>query len=182
MVRPRAEPCFGEPAFSEDLYVTCTLTYLERKQALGDLSDEIAARFGYDWGSYRVIADGVDFLFSKYHGETEFRLVDIYTYTNPENWRREPIAAPPDDASPVYFEFAITEEKVDTLDVEATIEIISDEVARRIAFTFDDPAASGKTYQIADKLYAVCDEDLGLLRLVLCEVAFEGDGVTEGAD
>lgn len=178
--RARREACFAEPEFSEGLYITCALTYPDRKQAPADLSDEIAARFGYAWRSYRVITDGVDFLFSKYHGETDFRLVDIYTYTNQQNWRRQPIAAPPDDAPPVYFEFAVEEEKDDTLDVDCSIEFVCDEAARRIAFAFDEPALPGKTYRIADRLYAVRDDDLGLLRLVFRDVASK-DTETDGS-
>lgn len=76
------------------MYFECFFLYPEGKNKPDNLSDRIAVQFGTEWRRYRVIVDWVEFMFSCYHGESDYRLDEIYLYTNPELWSRTEIVVP----------------------------------------------------------------------------------------
>ena len=87
-----------------------------------------------EWRRYRVIVDWVEFMFSCYHGESDYRLDEIYLYTNPELWSRTEIVVTATVAGDAFSEFVVAEEKHETLSLRAEMEIACDMERRRILF------------------------------------------------
>lgn len=149
-LRPRDEPCRATTRLLEGVNIRCCLRYPNRKNRPENLSDTIAVQFGTEWHSYRVIATDVEFMFSRYHGESDYRLDEISHYTNPELWARAEIVAPAAMAHDAFFEFAIAEEKLDVISLRAELQIACDAEKRLVVFDFA-PGEPGVTWvRIAD--------------------------------
>ena len=159
----------------------CRLDYPSRKKSPANLSDEIAVSFGTQRESYRVVADQADFCFSRYHGEDDFRLDDIYCYTNTKLWRRAALFTPPSRIEPVFFEFDLPGEMTDTRSLEAELDFVFDEERRCVAFVFSDVPKDCRTFAVADNLLLLCDESFALCQIVFCELAFHAPTPSSGA-
>jgi hypothetical protein len=135
-LRPRSEACRATTRILEGMYFEFFFLYPEGKNKPENLSDTIAAQFGTEWQHYRVVVDDVEFMFSCYHGESDYRLDEISLYTNPELWARAEIVVPATVARDSFFEFAIAEEELDVISLRAELEVACDVEKRRILFEF----------------------------------------------
>ena len=175
VVKPREEPCISTTVLEDEMYLVCRLDYPLRKKSPENLSDTIAVSFGTEWQSYRVVADMSDFLFSKYHGEDDYRLDETYCYTNPKLWPRASSLASPPRSDPVYFEFDLPGEKIDTRTLGAEFEIVFDEENCRVAYAFSEVMEDCRTFAVADNLLIQCDENFSLCQIIFCDLTFRGD-------
>jgi len=89
-------------------------------------------------------------MFSRYHGESDYRLDEISLYTNPKLWARTEIVAPATVASEVFFEFAIAEEELDVISLRAVLDIACDTEKRRVVFDFAPGEPEATWARIAD--------------------------------
>jgi hypothetical protein len=112
------------------------LQYPGRKTRPENLSDTIAVQYRTEWHNYRVVAAEVEFMFSRYHGESDDRLDEIFLYTNPELWARAEINAPATVARDAFFEFSVPEEKLETISLQADLDIACDAEKRLVVFDF----------------------------------------------
>ena len=110
----------------------------------------IAVQFGTEWQHYRVVVDDVEFMFSCYHGESDYRLDEISLYTNPKLWARAEIVVPATVARDAFFEFAIAEEELDVISLRAELEVACDVERRRILFEFAPGEPEAAWTRIAD--------------------------------
>lgn len=175
VIKPRNEPCISTTVLEDEMYLRCRLDYPLRKKSPTNLSDEIAVSFETEWESYRVMADQADFCFSRYHGEDVYRLDNTYCYTNPKLWRCVSSLSSPSRCAPVYFEFDLPGEKIDTRTLDSDFDIVFDEEKRRVAFAFSDVPEDCRTFAVADNLLVQCDENFLLRQIIFCDLAFHGD-------
>ena len=167
-MRPRSEACRATTRILEGMYFECFFLYPEGKNKPDNLSDRIAVQFGTEWRRYRVIVDWVEFMFSCYHGESDYRLDEIYLYTNPELWSRTEIVVPATVAGDAFFEFVVAEEKHGTLSLRAEMEIACDMERRRILFEFAPGEPEAAWTRIADGAL-VSQTRAGQLKSILFE-------------
>lgn len=151
--RPRSEACRATARVLEDMNFECSFLYPERKNQPENLSDTIAGQFGLEWSTYRVVVDDVEFIFSRYHGEEDYRLDEISHRTNPKLWTRADIAAPKKEASDIFFEFDLSEEKKDALSLPADLEIDCDAEKGLVVFDFAADEAATAWARIADTVF-----------------------------
>ena len=85
-LRPRGEACRATVRILEDINFECRFQYPERKNQPENLSDTIAGKFGLEWSSYRVTVGDVEVMFSRYHGETDYRLDEISLAPRRSKW------------------------------------------------------------------------------------------------
>jgi hypothetical protein len=149
-LRPRSDACRATTRILEGMHLECCFLYPGAKNKPENLSDTIAAQFGTEWQHYRVVVDCVEFMFSCYHGESDYRLDEILLYTNPELWARTEIVVPATVARYAFFEFAIAEEKHETLSLRADLEIACDTKKRRVLFDFASGESEAAWTRIAD--------------------------------
>ncbi len=143
-LRPRSDACRATARVLEGTNFECRFHYPERKTQPQSLSDTIAGQFGLEWSNYRVVVAEVEFMFSRYHGEDNYRLDEISLFTNAERWARAKIPAPPKAAGDAFFEFAVAGEKRETISLQADLEVACDPEKRLVVFDFapGEPAAS----------------------------------------
>ncbi len=141
---PRSEACRATADISEGVNFGCQFRYPNRKTQPQNLSDAIAEGFGLEWHTYRVVVAEVEFMFSRYHGEDSYRLDEISLFTNPELWAKHELTAPEKGERDIFFEFEVSEEKVNTISLQAELEIACDPEKRLVVFDFapGEPAAS----------------------------------------
>ena len=132
------------------MYFKCFFLYPEGKNKPENLSDTIAAQFGTEWRHYRVVVDCVEFMFSCYHGESDYRLDEISLYTNPERWARAEIVVPATVTRNAFFEFDTAEEELDVISLRAELEIVCDMEIRRLLFDFASGEPEAAWTRIAD--------------------------------
>ena len=132
------------------MYFECFFLYPEGKNKPENLSDRIAVQFGTEWQHYRVVVDDVEFMFSCYHGESDYRLDEISLYTNPKLWTRTEIVVPATVARDAFFEFATAEEELDVISLRAELEVACDMERRRILFEFAPDELEAAWTRIAD--------------------------------
>jgi hypothetical protein len=132
------------------MYLECCFRYPQSKIQPENLSDTIAVQFGTEWHHYRVVVAEVEFMFSRYHGESGYRLDEIYLYTNPELWVRSEITAPAKVARDAIFEFAVAEEKLETISLQAELDIACDVGKRLVVFDFAPGEPEAIWSRIAD--------------------------------
>ncbi len=147
---PRSDACCATTRILEGMYFECFFLYPEGKNKPENLSDRIAVQFGTEWQHYRVVVDDVEFMFSCYHGESDYRLDEISLYTNPELWARAEIVVPATVARDAFFEFAIAEEELDVISLWAELEVACDVERRRILFEFAPGEPEAAWTRIAD--------------------------------
>ena len=149
-LRSRSEACRATAGVSEGVNFGCQFRYPNRKNRPENLGDTIARQLGTEWSAYRVVVAEVEFMFSSYHGETDYRLDEISHYTNPEMWERSKIVAPAATARDAFFEFAIAEEELETVSLQAELEIASDSKKRFVVFDFAPGEPEATWVRIAD--------------------------------
>jgi hypothetical protein len=149
-LRPRSEACRATTRILEGMNFECFFLYPEGKNKPENLSDRIAVQFGTEWQHYRVVVDDVEFMFSCYHGESDYRLDEISLYTNPKLWARAEIVVPATVARDAFFEFAIAEEELDVISLQAELEVACDVERRRILFEFAPGEPEAAWTRIAD--------------------------------
>ncbi len=132
------------------------------------MSDRIAVQFGTEWRHYRVVVAQVEFMFSRYHGESDYKLDEISLYTNPRLWARTEIVAPATVASEVFFEFAIAEEELDVISLQAELDIACDAEKRLVVFDFAPGEPEATWARIADGAI-VSQTQAGGLKSILFE-------------
>ena len=166
--RPRSEVCRATTRVLEGTTSKCRFQYPEQKTQPQSLSDTVAAQFGLEWHTYRVVVAEVEFMFSRYHGEDTYRLDEISLFANAERWARAKIPAPPKAAGDAFFEFAVAEEKRETISLQADLDISRDPEKRLVVFDFapGEPAASWA--RIADGVL-VSQTQAGGLKSILFE-------------
>jgi hypothetical protein len=162
------EPCRATARIPDGLHLECCFLYPERKNTPEDLSDTIAVQFGTEWQHYRVVVAEVEFMFSRYHGESDYRLDEISHYTNPELWARAKIVASAAMAHDAFFEFAIAEEKLDVISLRAELQIACDAEKRLVVFDFA-PDEPGVTWARIDDGALVSLTQAGSLKSILFE-------------
>lgn len=167
-LRPRGEPCRATTHVVERMNFHCCLRYPNRKNRPKNLSDTIAVQFGLEWSAYRVIAGDVEFMFSRYHGEIDPRLDEIFLYTNPELWARTKIPAPPKVAGDAFFEFMVAGEKRETISLQAELNISCDPEKRLVVFDFAPGKPEASWARIADGVL-VSQTQAGGLKSILFE-------------
>ena len=150
----------------------CSFPYPERKNQPENLSDTIAGQFGLEWSTYRVTVGDVEFMFSRHHGESAYRLDEIFLYTNPELWARAEIIAPRKDACDIVFEFEASEEKVDTISFPADLEIDCDAVKGFVVFDFANGEAATVRARIADTVFVSLSKSQALKSILFERVDF----------
>ena len=143
-LRPRSGACRATARVLEGTNFECRFQYPERKTQPQNLGDAIAQGYGLEWQTYRVVVAEVEFMFSRYHGEDNYRLDEISLFTNAERWARAKIPAPPKAAGDAFFEFAVAGEKQETISLQAGLDISCDLEKRLVVFDFGpgEPAAS----------------------------------------
>ncbi len=124
--------------------------YPNRKNRPENLSDTIAQGFGLEWHSFRVVAGDVEFMFSRYHGESDARLDEIFLYTNPELWARAEIIAPAPVTRDAFFEFTVAGEEQKIISLLAELEIACDVEKRLVVFDFAPSEPEASWARIAD--------------------------------
>ena len=149
-LRPRSEACRATTRILEGMYFECFFLYPEGKNKPENLSDRLAVQFGTEWQHYRVVVDWVEFMFSRYHGESDNRLNEISLFTNPELWTRAEITVPATVARDAFFEFSVAEEKLDVISLRAELEIACDMEKRRVVFEFAPGEPEAAWTRIAD--------------------------------
>jgi hypothetical protein len=149
-LRPRGEACQATTRVLESMNFRCQFRYSNRKSRPENLSDTIAQDFGLEWSSYRVVVAEVEFIFSRYHGESDYRLDEISLYTNPELWAQTEIFAPATVTRDAFFEFAIAEEKLDVISLRAELQIACDVNKRLVVFDFAASELEASWARIAD--------------------------------
>ncbi len=149
-LRPRRQACRATTRIPDVLHLECCFLYPERKNTPENLSDTIAVQFGTEWQHYRVVVAQVEFMFSRYHGESDYRLDEISHYTNPKLWARAEIVAPATVSSEVFFEFTIAEEELDVISFRAELNIACDEEKRLVVFDFAPGEPEATWVRIAD--------------------------------
>ncbi len=171
-VRPRSEACRATARVLEDMNLECCFLYPERKNQPENLSDTIAGQFGLEWSSYRVTAGDVEFMFSRYHGEKDYRLDEISHRTNPKLWTRADIAPPMKEARNIFFEFEASEEKVDTISFPANLEIDCDAEKGFVVFDFAKGEAETTWSRIADTVFVSLTKSQALKSILFERVEF----------
>ncbi len=166
--RPRSDACRATTRILEGMYRECCFLYPEGKNQPENLSDSIAVQFGTEWHSYRLIAGDVEFMFSRYHGESDYRLDEIFLYTNPELWARAEIIAPATVARDAFFEFAVAREEQETISLQAELEIACDPEKRLVVFDFAPGKPEASWVRIADGVL-VSQTRAGGLKSILFE-------------
>jgi len=166
--RPRGEPCRATTDVLEGMNFGCQFRYPNRKTQPENLSDAIAQGYGLAWHTYRVVVAEVEFMFSRYHGQDSYRLDEISLFTNAERWAKRELTAPAKGERDGFFEFEVSEEKVNTISLPAELEIACDAEKRPVVFDFapGEPAASW--VRIADGVL-VSQTPAGGLKSILFE-------------
>ncbi len=167
-LRPRRQACRATTRIPDGLHLECCFLYPERKNTPENQSDTIAVQFGNEWKHYRVVVAQVEFMFSRYHGESDYRLDEISHYTNPELWARAEIVAPAAMAHDAFFEFAIGEEKLDVISLQAELQIACDAEKRLVVFDFAPGEPAVTWARIADGAL-VSQTEAGDLKSILFE-------------
>ncbi len=167
-LRPRSDACRATTRIPDGLHLECCFLYPERKNKPENLSDRIAVQFGTEWQHYRVVVAEVEFMFSRYHGESDYQLDEISHYTNPELWERTKIVAPAATARDAFFEFAIAEEELDVISLRAELKIACDPEKRLVVFDFAASEPEASWARIADGVL-VCQTQAGGLKSILFE-------------
>ena len=167
-LRPRGEPCRATTDVLEGMNFGCQFRYPERKTQPENLSDAIAQGYGLEWHTYRVVVAEVEFMFSRYHGEDSYRLDEISHFTNAERWARAKIPAPPKSAGDAFFEFAVAEERQETISLQAELEIACDPEKRLVVFDFTPGEPEASWARIADGVL-VSQTQAGGLKSILFE-------------
>ncbi len=168
VLRPRSEACRGTARVLEGSNFECRFLYPERKTQPENLSDAIAQGYGLEWHTYRVVVAEVEFMFSRYHGEDTYRLDGISRYTNPELWTRAETSASPKAAGDAFFEFAVAEEKRETISLQAELDIACDPEKRLVIFDFAPGEPEASWARIADGVL-VSQTQAGGLKSILFE-------------
>ncbi len=171
-MRPRSDACRATTRIPDGLHLECCFLYPERKNKPENLSDRIAVQFGTEWQHYRVVVAEVEFMFSRYHGESDYRLDEISHYTNPELWARAEIVAPAATAFDAYFEFAIAGEELDVISLRAELEITSDAEKRLVVFDFAPGEPEVTWARIADGALVSQTQAGGLKSILFEELEF----------
>jgi hypothetical protein len=167
-LRPRSEACRATAGVSEGVNFGCRFRNPNRKNRPENLGDTIARQLGTEWSAYRVVVAEVEFMFSRYHGESDYHLDEISHYTNPEMWERSKIVAPAATARDAFFEFAIAEEELDVISLQAEMEIACDPTHRLIVFNFAPGVPEATWFRIADSVL-VSQTQAGDLKSILFE-------------
>ncbi len=149
-LRPRSDACHATTRILEGMYLECRFLYPEGKNQPENLSDTIAVQFGTEWQHYRVVVDWVEFMFSRYHGESDYRLDEISLYTDPELWARAEIFAPATVTRDVFVEFAAAGEAHEIISLQAEFEIACDPEKRLVVFDFAPGEPTASWARIAD--------------------------------
>ncbi len=167
-LRARSETCRATTRILEGMYFECCFLYPRAKNKPENLSDSIAVQFGTEWHSFRIIVDWVEFMFSRYHGESDNRLNEISLFTNPKLWARADIVVPATVARDGFFEFAVVVERHDSISLRAELEIACDMEKRRVVFEFAPGEPEAAWTRIADGAL-VSQTRAGLLKSILFE-------------
>ena len=167
-LRPRGEPCRATTDVLEGMNFGCQFRYPERKTQPENLSDAIAQGFGLEWRTYCVAVAEVEFMFSRYHGEDSYRLDEISLFTNAELWAKHELTAPEKGERDIFFEFEVSEEKVNTISLQAELEIACDAEKRRVVFDFAPGEPEASWSRIADGVL-VSQTQAGGLKSILFE-------------
>ena len=167
-LRPRNEACRATARVLEGMNFGCQSRYPNRKTQPQNLSDAIAQGSGLEWRTYRVVVAEVEFMFSRYHGEDSYRVDEISLFTNAERWARAKIPAPAKAAGDVFFEFAVAEEKRETISLQAELDISCDPEKRLVVFDFAPGEPEASWARIADGVL-VSQTQAGGLKSILFE-------------
>ncbi len=167
-MRPRSEACRATTRIPDGLHLECCFLYPERKNTPENLSDTIAVQFGTEWQHYRVVVAQVEFMFSRYHGESDYRLDEISLYTNPELWARTEIFAPATVTRDVFVEFAAAGEEQEIISLQAELEIACDPEKLLVVFDFAPGEPEASWSRIADGVL-VSQTQAGGLKSILFE-------------
>ncbi len=167
-LRPRGCACRATTRVLESMNFGCCLRYPERKTQPQDLSDAIAQSFGLERRTYCVVVAEVEFMFSRYHGEDSYRLDEISLFTNPELWAKHELTAPEKGERDIFFEFEVSEEKVNTISLQAELEIACDPEKCRVVFDFAPGEPEASWARIADGVL-VSQTQAGGLNSILFE-------------
>ena len=170
-LRPRSEACRATARVGEGMNFECRFQYPERKTQPQNLSDTIASQFGLEWSSYRVVVGDVEFMFSRYHGESDYRLDEIFLYTNPKLWTKRELTAPAKGERDVFFEFEVSEGKVNTISLPADLKIDCDAEKELVVFDFAADEAAADWAQIADSVLVSLTEGRALKSILFEEVS-----------
>lgn len=154
------------------MHFECRFHYPARKDQPENLSDRIASQFGLEWRSYRVTAGSAEFMFSRYHGESDYRLDEIFLFTNPKQWTNRELTAPKEVARDVYFEFEVSEEKEDTLSFSADLEVGCNAEKKLVVFDFATDEAAVTWARIADTVLVSLTQDRALKSILFEGVSF----------
>ncbi len=149
-LRPRNEPCRATTRVVERMNFRCCLRHPNRKDRPENLSDAIAWQIGTEWHNCRVVVGDVEFMFSRYHGESDYRLDEIFLYTNPELWTRTEIVAPATVMRDAFFEFVLAGEKQEIMSLPAELEIACDPERHLVVFDFAPGEPEASWVRIAD--------------------------------
>ena len=91
-------------------------------------------------------------------------------FTNPELWARVDIAAPAKEERDVYFEFDVSEEKVDTISLPADFKIDCDAANGILVFDFATGEREATWARIADGVLVSITEGRALKSILFGEV------------
>lgn len=171
-LRPRGNACRATTRILENMHLECCFLYPEGKSNPENLSDRLAVQFGTEWRHYRVVVAQVEFMFSRYHGESDYRLDEISHYTNPKLWARTEIVAPATVSSEVFFEFAIAEEELDIISLRAELNIACDAEKRLVVFDFAPGEPEATWVRIADGALVSQSQGGDLKSILFEEVEF----------
>ena len=107
-------------------------------------------------------------MFSRYHGEDIFRLDEISLFTNAELWAKHELTAPEKGERDIFFEFEVSEEKVNTISLQAELEIACDAEKRLVVFDFAPGEPEASWARIGDGVL-VSQTQAGGLKSILFE-------------
>lgn len=170
-LRPRGEACRTTARIREATNFECRFLYPERKTQPENLSDAIAQSYGLEWHTYRVVVAKVEFMFSRYHGEDTYRLDEIFLYTNPKLWTKRELTAPAKGERDVFFEFEVSEAKVNTISLPADLNIDCDAEKELVVFDFAADEGATDWARVADSVLVSLTEGRALKSILFEEVS-----------